>query len=60
MQRMRRLLDQKRHEVTIAMWHDIATEEDWETEKINRFSSDLYYILAEKIDDEVRESPMME
>ena len=53
MQRMRRLLDQKRHEVTIAMWHDIATEEDWETEKINRFSSDLYYILVEKTDDEV-------
>ena len=34
MQRMRRLLDQKRHEVTIAMWHEAAEEEGWETEKI--------------------------
>ena len=53
MQRMRRLLDQKRHEVTIAMWHEAAEEEGWETEKINRLSSDLYYILVEKTDDEV-------
>ena len=35
------------------MWHEAAEEEGWETEKINRLSSDLYYILVEKTDDEV-------